>query len=282
MYDDSSLPPKESNRPPVCIKIDNRKGHQVTEAGDKDRKELESALKARSGSSKDGSPNKKCKKSSADLPKFPSHEEEKQQQEIEQQQEEKEEEVSSEEYGVEENVEEYYGVSVKTQDLWLASFIAACEYYEQNGNCVVPPNYEVQSKHDQYELIALGRWVQRQRNFRDKGAIKPDRLELLDQLVQDGKFMWSMPPLKPTGDTLWDSQALCLWEYEKTNGHCNVGAGHLAYLVKDSQDSNDQEEPTFGLGKWLSEQRALKAKGTLAPERLALLQACVDNGKMHW
>ena len=60
------------------------------------------------------------------------------------------------------------------------------------------------------------------------------------------------------------------------------GEKHGHYNVPQKKKSNIRENDEAILGRWLHAQRYAQKKGRLLPEREALLQKLVDDGKMYW
>jgi hypothetical protein len=83
----------------------------------------------------------------------------------------------------------------------------------------------------------------------------------------------------------WNIHYAALLKYRKEHGHCNV-----PYLDKYECDlpgmgENGQTFHYYGtLGSWLTRQRRYRKglRGTLQPEREALLQKLVDEGKFSY
>jgi hypothetical protein len=122
---------------------------------------------------------------------------------------------------------------------WDASYQKLVEFKRQFGHCRVPKNW----KDDQ----ALRNWVAQQRHLKSKGTLKPDREAKLEEL----QFSWSEQDIK------WDVFFQKLVEFKSRFGHCDV-----PIIWKDDP----------ALRNWVAQQRRLKSKGTLKPDREAKLK----------
>jgi hypothetical protein len=72
---------------------------------------------------------------------------------------------------------------------------------------------------------------------------------------------------------LWKKNYDALLAFGDIHGHCNVPQ-------KKKSDNSDSEEAV--LGRWLHAQRYAQKKRKLSPEREAMLQSLVDDGKLYW
>lgn len=80
-------------------------------------------------------------------------------------------------YSLEDNLEN----DVKSKSLlkWTRMYDLAKEYYEKNGNLLIPHLYEVNYDGETYKL---GSWLHSQRNFYKKGKLPLDRTLLLEDI----------------------------------------------------------------------------------------------------
>ena len=65
----------------------------------------------------------------------------------------------------------------------------------------------------------LGNWLIRQREHRKKGKLTAEREAKLQQLVDQGKFVWD---IQEAFDSSWEDNFKQLQEYGEQHGHCNV------------------------------------------------------------
>lgn len=159
--------------------------------------------------------------------------------------------------------------SESKDDVWDYYYDRLVEYGEQNSTCNVPFQFEMSVSDDNggAKTIKLGLWLYTQRQNWKKGKLDLRRQSKLQALVDSGKLQWEIRPL--SHDDSWATKFNALLEYEKVHGHCNV-----PFYYEDSS--------MMKLGKWLDKQRQLFKIGSLAPDRLARLQALVDSGKLKW
>ena len=125
--------------------------------------------------------------------------------------------------------------------------------------------------------------------------LHPDRASLLQRLVDGGKFSWDARdrrggsgPRRSTGaDNTWPRHYAALLHYGEEHGHCNVPHECVyRYEIPASDGSSAPAVYEGALGNWLHDQRqAQRGTGyglTLRPDRHALLQTLVDEGKLSW
>jgi hypothetical protein len=91
---------------------------------------------------------------------------------------------------------------------------------------------------------------------------------MLQKLVDEGKLWWDAdrPVCSHQG---WDGWFADLLVYCEANGHANVP---VVYVTPQGRK----------LGQWLNNQKRMKRNGDLKPERYAMLQPLVDEGKLVW
>ena len=158
----------------------------------------------------------------------------------------------------------------KHDESWNNHYHALIQYgQERGGDCNVP-------QHDECTLadgtvVRLGIWLNRQRRSKAIGKLRKDRLDKLQQLVNEGKLDWVVDR---HDDERWNAQYNALLQYgEEHGGDCNVPSRE-EYPLSDGQAVN--------LGWWLSQQRRSKATGQLRNDRSEKLQKLVDEGKLDW
>jgi hypothetical protein len=127
---------------------------------------------------------------------------------------------------------------------WNILFQNLVEFKSRFGHCNVPQGW----KEDRF----LGRWVTYQRESQLKGTLKPDREARLNEL----QFTWKRADGMPKNEK-WDASYQKLVKFKRRFGHCDVA-------------QRWKEDPA--LGKWVVQQRHLKSKGTLKPNRKAKLE----------
>lgn len=141
----------------------------------------------------------------------------------------------------------------KEQQLWEETYQNLVKYKKSYGDCLVPQKWNDGA-------CALGRWVNKQRVHRNKGALKQERIERLDSIG----FVWSVRQKKtaiiPKWDKQWKMRYQELQEFQTQNGH---------FWVK--VDDNNKENPINPLARWVKHQRLLFKQGNLRPDREELL-----------
>eukprot|EP00526_Cylindrotheca_closterium_P018352 CAMPEP_0113601508 /NCGR_PEP_ID=MMETSP0017_2-20120614/266_1 /TAXON_ID=2856 /ORGANISM="Cylindrotheca closterium" /LENGTH=364 /DNA_ID=CAMNT_0000509805 /DNA_START=24 /DNA_END=1118 /DNA_ORIENTATION=- /assembly_acc=CAM_ASM_000147 len=132
----------------------------------------------------------------------------------------------------------------KHDKAWNNRFEQLVEYKNRFGNCSVPLRFKSNP--------SLGRWVNRQREARNKQILCWERETLLNEIG----FEWNQQASSPS--VAWKARFDELVEFKKEHHHCNV-----------PQNYGKRK----GLGGWVNRQRTAMAKGTLLPEREKLLES---------
>ncbi|ELP5902289.1 Helicase associated domain protein [Vibrio vulnificus] len=123
------------------------------------------------------------------------------------------------------------------EEAWDKNYKLLKSYSVENGDCLVPSRYKVDG-------VALGGWVSKQRNRKDK--LPDERIKLLDVIG----FVWRV-----VDEDAWDKNYKLLKSYSVENGDCLVSSRYKVDGV--------------ALGKWVGCQRSKKDK--LPDERIKLL-----------
>ena len=127
---------------------------------------------------------------------------------------------------------------------WDEAFRQAQAYWRQHRHLLIPHDWRTE------DGLELGSWIQVQRKeFRD-GTLSAERQAALVKIGMAWNALHSQWALG-----LAQAQA-----YRRKHGHLRAPEGHVT--------------PTaFALGKWLRSRRTEHRRGTLAPERVAALEA---------
>jgi len=123
---------------------------------------------------------------------------------------------------------------------WNEMFAALVKYKKENGDCNVS---SVTPK-----TKALGMWIQRQRNYSQKGKLNKEREASLNSIG----FIWD------SREYIWNKMYSLLAEYQASFGDCNI---------PKKWDANPQ------LGTWVLHQRLEYRKGKLSTEKILQLES---------
>ena len=198
---------------------------------------------------------------------------------------------------------------------WLIHYIVLLEFRNQYGHCNVPVNYicecyisnlsrrdrdseRVEESGGDYHYKArLGSWLRIQRLAKKDQICRkltPQREALLQQLCNDGSFVWdatqynALNKNKIKSDIEWYRHYTAILHYYEQYGHCNVPAREMYRCTLPGMDTDGGTYEYYShLGRWLHTQRQAK-KGIhstilqLQPVREALLQKLVDQNKLRW
>lgn len=127
---------------------------------------------------------------------------------------------------------------------WEAGYSHLLDHVTEHGDAHVSLSYEAA---DHYRL---GAWVSQQRLRYGKGILEANRVQRLEE-VQG--WAWTIAV------DMWPERFDRLKAYVKANGHARVPQTHV-------------DDEGHSLGHWVGTQRALYRKGTLADDRVELLQ----------
>lgn len=142
---------------------------------------------------------------------------------------------------------------------WQSKLAQLAAFKVAQGHNRVPKNWR--------ENPALGQWLQKQRSKFRKGSgvdgLLPERLAKLDALGTEWRENPPSPPrrqlasaLPPDPKAKWEHRYARLVEFHRLNGHANV-PGHPDRLLR----------------KWVLEQRAKHAEGSLGADQITRLEA---------
>lgn len=124
---------------------------------------------------------------------------------------------------------------------WNEAWELAREYYEANGNLLVPESCEVNG-------IDLGKWVAYQRKRKKEGKLSAGRVTRLEEIG----MIWNVT------DAKWEMHYQQAKAYFEKYGNLNVPG---AYRTEDG----------FLLGMWLAGQRKARSEKTLTPMQVRQL-----------
>jgi len=156
---------------------------------------------------------------------------------------------------------------------WMGNFNLLLEYSQTNitndNDCNVPASHVIVTAEG--KSVRLGKWLSKQRTEKRKGALQPDRLQLLQNLVDEGKLCWEGN--RGSTEDKWMLSYQELLRFAEEHGNCNIPSDYTVHR----EDGSD-----FCLGSWLGKQRYYKTNSTLKQDRLEKLQALVDKGLLMW
>ena len=127
--------------------------------------------------------------------------------------------------------------------LWQQGIHKLHDYKSENGDVLVPKNYET------LDGFELGKWVRHKREAKSKGKISSHHIKELEDLG----FVWDVY------DHLWQQGIQKLHDYKSQNGDVMVPCN---YETLDG----------FKLGKWVTDKRVAKSKGKLSSHHIKELE----------
>eukprot|EP00958_Prasinococcus_capsulatus_P014188 scaffold1483_cov379-Prasinococcus_capsulatus_cf.AAC.20 len=128
---------------------------------------------------------------------------------------------------------------------WEDNFLQLQEYRRQTGSCRVRSGQDMGDK-----LMRLGRWVDRQRESRKRGALHESRIARLDALG----FIWD------AFDASWDEYYSALLVFQARHGHCNVPRTYI------------HPKGSLKLGQWVCKQRQAYRHNKMSSNRQMRLE----------
>jgi AraC-like DNA-binding protein len=119
---------------------------------------------------------------------------------------------------------------------WDETYALLQQFKKREGHCKVPQSHTEDGAN-------LGMWMNTQRHLKKKESLDPERQKRLEEIGLE----WGL------ARATWDESYTLLQQFKKREGHCNVPQSH--------------SEDGANLGIWVNNQRQLKKKETLDPER---------------
>ena len=139
---------------------------------------------------------------------------------------------------------------------WEDKYNLAKVYYETYGNLEIPQSFKTFNGKDYDENgVALGKWINTQRQNKKNGTLSRERENLLLQIGMrfDSKNL------------SWEEMYALAKVYYETYGNLEISRNFKTFNGKD------YDENGYALGEWIKWQRREKKKGTLSSEREEML-----------
>ena len=125
---------------------------------------------------------------------------------------------------------------------WYENYNLAIEYYNVNGNLLVPLRYKTTNN------INLGSWISGQRKKFKAGRLSTDKIELLERIG----MVWDGP------SETWKEMYNLAQQYYKDNNNLSISSTSFTYK-------------NASLGSWIVTQRKNYSLGRLSEKQIALL-----------
>jgi ribosomal protein L7Ae-like RNA K-turn-binding protein len=133
---------------------------------------------------------------------------------------------------------------------WEEKYLLLKQFNEREGHCNVPQSHKEDGAN-------LGKWVYKQRYVRRDQKLDNYRQKRLEDIG----FDWAIL-------ATWDETYAILQQFQKREGHCNVPQSH----IEDKANLGRWVDTEAALGKWVNNQRQLKTKEQLDPDRIKRLE----------
>ena len=153
--------------------------------------------------------------------------------------------LSAQSAGIEEQIDSLQILRLDARQMrWEEKYLQLKRFKEREGHFKVP----ARRTKDEANLRT---WANNQRQLKRKGKLNRDRQRILEGIG----FEWTR---RKPAQLAWDDWFALLQQFKKREGHCKVHAQHTEDGAK--------------LGQWVPNQRQLKTKGKLSPDRQKILE----------
>jgi len=169
-------------------------------------------------------------------------------------------------------------VSLKRHD-WTVFYHALVEFGLQNGHCNVPLRYQ-RIKINETESIQLGAWLASQRRDYMNGKLKPERLDPLQKLVDEGLLVWAPLNHSKQSEQAWPFMFDCLKHYchEQSQKFGGAAVKSIPEVLKWKHPSGIE----VGLGRWMHTQNKQRRTQKLRADRLGMMDELIQEGVFMW
>ncbi len=136
---------------------------------------------------------------------------------------------------------------------WDYMYLEAKDYYEENGNLLIPATYETESGY------GLGRWIRTQRVSYQNGTIDKSKVDKLNEIG----MVWTA-----VLQNKWLRNYELAKDYYVKHGNLNISHDYESTII-DSRG----EEVKIKLGIWISGQRDNYLKNRLSEDQITKLES---------
>ena len=130
------------------------------------------------------------------------------------------------------------------------------------------------------DSVHLGAWLATQRREHLNGKMKPERLALMQSLVDEGKLEWAPMNHSKQSEQTWPIMFDCLRLY--CEEHQAENPGTEVSSIPENRKWTHPDGHEVGLGRWMHTQNKQRRAGKLRPDRCAKMQELVDAGMFRW
>jgi hypothetical protein len=174
---------------------------------------------------------------------------------------------------------------------WNVMYDALLDYGREHGHYNVPRRHvcklpegtkSLGETFHPIETAPLGSWLTSQRADRLSNKLKPDRLQLLQTLVNQGKLDWSPPNALKESDTLWPYMFECLSDYCQSKQAERGGDFAVSSFPEKLKWIHPVTKEELGLGRWMHTQFKRRRENRLRQDRMNMFQQLIDQKKFRW
>jgi len=144
---------------------------------------------------------------------------------------------------------------------------------------IVPLRYE-RVKVNETDTAHLGAWLATQRREHLNGKMRPERLELLQKLVNENMLEWAPLNHSKQSEQTWPLMYECLRMYclERQKEHPGVEVSS----IPETKTWTHPDGWEVGLGRWMHTQNKQRRAGKLRPDRCEKMEELVTAGMFRW
>ena len=162
---------------------------------------------------------------------------------------------------------------------WMVMYEALVRFGGEHGHCNVPLRFP-RVKVNETDSAHLGAWLATQRREHLNGKMKPERLVLMQKLVDSNMLEWSPLNHSKQSEQTWPLMYECLKMYcrerQLEQPGCEVSS------IPETRKWRHPDGWEVGLGRWMHTQNKQRRAGKLRADRCAKMEELVKAGMFRW
>lgn len=162
---------------------------------------------------------------------------------------------------------------------WIVMYEALVRFGNEHGHCNVPLRYQ-KVKVNETDSAHLGAWLATQRREHLNGKMKPERLVLMQKLVDSNMLEWSPLNHSKQSEQTWPLMYECLKMYCRERQSENPGSEVSS--IPENRKWKHPDGWEVGLGRWMHTQNKQRRAGKLRADRCAKMEELVKAGMFRW
>ena len=142
---------------------------------------------------------------------------------------------------------------------WENNYNLACKYYECHRNLEIPHKFKTKNGYEyDDDGIALGIWINTQRQNYKEGKLSQDKIRLLEKIGINFE--------KTVRDIQWENTYRLACNYYRKHQNLKISRN---FKTKNGYEYDDDG---IALGAWIANQRFFYKKGKLSQDKIRLLE----------